>query len=135
MPAICKCIVPGCTFEGNHGFTQGVAGTRFYHSVPGLAHLMENTHFWFSTEIDKDQIPNVKTGTVREYQGKHYLDTTDQMEAFELSVAVRIAKENAVCPSRADANNIWLSAWRAELTGKLRTAKRLFAEWKRKANG
>jgi hypothetical protein len=88
MPVYCKCVVPGCTFNGNHGFTAIVGGiAKFYHTIPGQPQREENTHCWYSAIIEPSQIERVKEGTAeRFHDGNHYLDTPSLSEAFELCV-------------------------------------------------
>ena len=120
MPAITKCAVKGCNFHGNHGFMSSVGGiTHFYHTTDDNS----VAHHWYSNEIEPNQIPNVKSGTVHQHNGKHFLNTPDQLEAFELTVVPRVLRENK------PGNTTWINAYRAELTGHPRKAKRLFKQW------
>jgi hypothetical protein len=120
MPVFCKCVLPGCTFNGNHGFTNIVGGiAMFYHTIPGQPERMENSHCWYSAIIDPSQIERVKVGTAeRFHDGNHYLDTPSLSEAFELCV---VPRDHWLTASQA--TDIWIEAYRAEIAGKPRRAK------------
>jgi hypothetical protein len=118
MPAISKCYVPDCTFEGNHGFTPDVGGiTQFYHALPG-PQKYANNHFWYGVVINPAVASSVKVGTVEERNGLTYLYTADRREAFELGV-VQTQKNDTT----------WVRAWRARIDGDEPLANRLFKQW------
>lgn len=99
MPAFCKCQVPGCTFEGAHGFDSTVGNLmRFWHT---------GSHEWY-----KGTLPDGREFT-----------TTDKIEAFEKCVVPRVLAEAK--PGSA----LWVEAWRARLSGHERKATKLFNQW------
>jgi hypothetical protein len=115
MPAVCKCRVPDCTFDGNHGFTSTVGGVEmFYHTE-----ATKETHFWYMVGLDRHSRRDlIKVGTVEQItDGREFLYTTDKLEAFNVAVAPT---------SRSD---IWTDAWRARLSGNEPLANRLFKRW------
>jgi hypothetical protein len=103
MPAICRCRVTGCTFEGNHGFTSDIGNIiHFYHGNHN-----DGYHSWYQTTL-----PN----------GDKF-ETPDRMSAFEKGVVPRVTAENR------PGTEFWIKGMRARIIGNEPLANRYLNQW------
>ena len=107
MPAVMKC--PTCGFQGNHGFTDTVAGiVRFYHSTP-----------------DPQQEGQVQGNCYSFHADDQWFTTLE--DAWK-HVRPRLVREQTARDGKPDTN--WLGAWDARiLDHDERKAKKLFKAW------